>query len=163
MTESAWKCAGCGAEGIRRRCDCATAVLYRKKADGDNEYMRKQETAPAPLPAATRVALPERRPALSEAFGHEAAAGGTMVYEMTIGFYDESLRRPGEIFLTCGKSGTDVETNARDASIAVSIALQYGVPAEVLARAMTRNANGSPSGPIGIALERLITIAKEST
>jgi hypothetical protein len=74
---------------------------------------------------------------------------------MTIGFYDEAMKRPGEIFLTAAKSGTDVEVNARDGAIAVSLALQHGVPLDVLAHSMTRNPDGSPSGPLGVALDLL--------
>lgn len=60
-----------------------------------------------------------------------------------------------EIFINSGKSGTQIETVARDAAIIMSIGLQYGVPIEVLKNAVTRNTDGSPSGPMGAILDHL--------
>lgn len=63
-----------------------------------------------------------------------------------------------EIFLNTGKHGTGVDTNARDAAIAASLLLQHGCPLEVLRRALTRNTDGSASGPLAQALD-LIAVA----
>lgn len=68
--------------------------------------------------------------------------------------------RPGgrveEVFLSCGKSGSDAETNAHDAAIILSIALQHGVPIEALGRSVTRDADGKPSGPIGAIIDLIV-------
>jgi len=104
-----------------------------------------------------REPLPERRPSETASFTFATAPGAPVfAYTMTIGFYDEDMTRPGEVFLSAAKSGTDVEVNARDGAIAISIALQHGVPVDVLAHAMTRNGDGSASGPLGAALELLM-------
>jgi ribonucleoside-diphosphate reductase alpha chain len=60
-----------------------------------------------------------------------------------------------EIFLNVAKSGTLLETQARDAAITASIALQHGVTIEILRHALTRNADGTASGPLGALLDLL--------
>jgi len=42
---------------------------------------------------------------------------------------------------------------ASDAAIAASLALQFGCPADVLRRALSRDARGNATGPLGIALD----------
>lgn len=160
MTENPWRCAGCGVEGVERQCDCATNVVFRKGDNGMNVFARKL-AAPELLAPTLRAALPERRPSLTHTFEHASAPGAkAFTYTLTVGFYDRTFRRPGEIFLSTAKTGTDAEVNARDGSIAISIAMQYGVPLDVLRHAMTRNPDGSPSGPLGAALEELAGILK---
>jgi hypothetical protein len=44
---------------------------------------------------------------------------------------------------------------ASDAAIAASLALQFGCPVEVLRKALSRDARGNASSPIGVALDRL--------
>ena len=64
--------------------------------------------------------------------------------------------RPGEIFINSrGKSGSQAETNAKDAAIAASFALQFGADVEALRRALCRDGNGRASGPLGAALDRV--------
>ena len=58
-----------------------------------------------------------------------------------------------EVFINCGKSGTQMETLARDSAVLLSLALQYGVPLEAMRHAITRNVDGSPSGPMGKLLD----------
>jgi hypothetical protein len=62
-----------------------------------------------------------------------------------------------EVFINGGKIGTQMETLARDSAVLLSIALQYGVPLDTLQHAMTRNADGSASGPIGALLDQMVT------
>ena len=47
---------------------------------------------------------------------------------------------------------------ARDAATIASIALQYGTPPETIRRALTRNADGSASEPLGAVLDLLADI-----
>jgi hypothetical protein len=61
----------------------------------------------------------------------------------------------GEAFLECGKPDDQLDVMARDAAILLSIALQYGVPLDVLAHAVKRNSNGQAAGPIGAMTDLL--------
>jgi hypothetical protein len=45
--------------------------------------------------------------------------------------------------------------NARDAAVAVSLLLQHGCPVDTLRRALTRDSDGSASGPLARALDLL--------
>jgi ribonucleoside-diphosphate reductase alpha chain len=45
--------------------------------------------------------------------------------------------------------------NARDAAVAASLLLQHGCPVDTLRRALTRNSDGSASGPLAHALDLL--------
>jgi hypothetical protein len=78
---------------------------------------------------------------------------GGLHYVVSVGhFADGAL---AEIFITNGKAGSDSDTAARDSAVVASIALQYGVPLEVLRHALMRDAQGRPSGPLGAALNYL--------
>jgi hypothetical protein len=58
-----------------------------------------------------------------------------------------------EVWINTSKSGTQAETLARDSAILLSLALQYGAPLATIGHALTRNADGSPSGPIGALVD----------
>jgi hypothetical protein len=61
-----------------------------------------------------------------------------------------------EVFINVpGKSGSTVETVARDAAILTSICLQHGASMETIQHALTRNSDGSASGPLGVILDLL--------
>ena len=68
--------------------------------------------------------------------------------------------RIAEIFLNVAKTGQAVEMYGRDAAIVASIALQHGVPLETIRRALTRNGNGTASGPLGTLLDLLVAEPK---
>ena len=75
-------------------------------------------------------------------------------YTAGLGFFESG--ELGEIFINVpGRSGSAIEAVARDAAILASICLQYGASAEVIRRALTRNGDGSASGPLGAALDLL--------
>jgi hypothetical protein len=75
-------------------------------------------------------------------------------YTVGIGrFRDGQL---AEIFLNTARHGTAIDTNAHDAAIAASLLLQHGCSIETLRRALTRNADGSASGPLARALDLLV-------
>jgi len=61
----------------------------------------------------------------------------------------------GEVFIQNHKTNSAAGILASDAAIAASLALQFGCPAEVLARALQRDAAGNPTGPLGIAVDLL--------
>lgn len=75
------------------------------------------------------------------------------LYHLTISrFEDGSL---AEMFLNAEKASTDSADDARDAALCLSIGLQYGMPAEVIRKAVTRASDGTPAGVIGAALDLL--------
>lgn len=100
-----------------------------------------------------RRALPNRRRHDVLTFEHG------LVYTAGIGYFENG--DVAEIFLNTNKADSDLDVNARDAAIAVSIALQYGVPIKSLYMAMTKNPNGTPSGPLGHVLKLLIKEGNE--
>ena len=78
----------------------------------------------------------------------------SQMWELTVGFYEDGS--PGEVFISGGKAGTDLEAMARDGAVLLSFCLQYGVPINVLAPALTRNRDGSPSALTGAIADRLV-------
>jgi ribonucleoside-diphosphate reductase alpha chain len=95
-----------------------------------------------------RHRLPNRRAHELIEFGH-----GGFRYTAGIGrFADGQL---AEIFLTAAKTGTPLDAAARDAAIVASLALQHGTPVEIIQHALTRNSDGSASGPVGALLDLL--------
>lgn len=61
----------------------------------------------------------------------------------------------GEIFLQNHKVNSAGGIMASDSAVAASLALQYGCPTEVLRKALSRDARGDPTGPLGVALDEL--------
>jgi len=59
----------------------------------------------------------------------------------------------GEIFLTNHKSGNQSDTNARDAAIILSFALQHGADINAIRRALCRDSHGRALGPVAAALD----------
>ena len=76
-----------------------------------------------------------------------------IAYTATLGFFMDG--RLAEIFLRSAKSGTDLNIQSLETAIAVSMALQYGCPAEVLRAAMPRTDRGEPEGAVGMLLDIL--------
>lgn len=95
-----------------------------------------------------RRVLPHRRHCETETIRWDGKS-----WTFSVGFYDDNA--PAEIFVTGAKAGSDVEAVARDACVAVSIALQHGTPVDVLARAMLAESNGEPSSIIGAIVKHL--------
>jgi hypothetical protein len=95
-----------------------------------------------------RRRLPDRR--ASETFDVEIAGRR---YRCTISRFADG--RPGEIFLSNNKSGSDSDTAARDSAIVCSIALQHGADIETIRRALCRDGRGNANGPLGAALDML--------
>jgi hypothetical protein len=98
--------------------------------------------------ARKRQRLPNRR--ACETF--EITAGG-LNYRATVGRFDDG--QVSEVFLSNHKVGSQADTAAKDSAVVCSIALQYGVPLEVIRKALMRDSQGRPSGPLGVALDAL--------
>ncbi len=77
-------------------------------------------------------------------------------YFATVGYYDMAMTRPGEVFLSTGKEGTALQVFMRDSAIAASLALQHGVPMEMIHRAFSRNDLGEHESPLGVLFDLLI-------
>lgn len=95
---------------------------------------------------ASRRRLPDRR--ASETFDLQAQG---LTFTATVSrFCDGSL---AEIFLQNHKAGSMAGINAQDAAVLASLALQHGVPLDIIRRALMRDARGRASGPLGAALD----------
>jgi hypothetical protein len=103
--------------------------------------------------ARSRRRLPQRRSHELLDFehaGHRYTAG--------LGFFEAG--GVAEIFINVpGRSGSGIEAVARDAAILTSICLQYGASMETIRHALTRNSDGSASGPLGVVLDLLASAA----
>jgi hypothetical protein len=97
----------------------------------------------------TRERLPNRR--ISEQFVFECNA---LRYVATVSFFADG--RLAEIFLSNAKAGSHSDSAAKDSAVVCSIALQYGVPVDVIRRALLRDSHGVASSPLGVALDRII-------
>ena len=97
----------------------------------------------------SRCRLPDRRLAESFEFEH-----GTVSYVATVGRYADG--RLGEIFLSCTKAGSALDSAARDAAIIASLALQHGADPEALRHALGRNSNGAPLTSLAAALDLIL-------
>jgi hypothetical protein len=95
-----------------------------------------------------RERLPDRRGC--EGFDIEALG---LHFHATVGRFDDG--RLAEIFLVNHKAGSQAGIMASDAAVAASLALQYGVPVDVIRHALMRDSLGKPSGPLGVVLDRL--------
>ena len=60
-----------------------------------------------------------------------------------------------EIFLVNHRAGSQAGIMASDAAVVASIALQYGVPSDVIRHGLMRDSRGKPSGPHGVVLDGL--------
>lgn len=95
-----------------------------------------------------RLRLPNRRP--SETFEVEACG---LRYTATVSRFADG--RVGELFLSNHKSNSAADTNARDAAIAFSFAVQHGADPEAIRKALSRDSQGRASGPLGVALDAI--------
>jgi ribonucleoside-diphosphate reductase alpha chain len=93
-----------------------------------------------------RKRLPDRRASITLTF----QVGG-LTYTATISRYSDG--GIGELFLNNHRSNSAADTNARDAAIVFSIAVQHGVNPELVRCALCRDSNGKASGPLGTALD----------
>ena len=93
-----------------------------------------------------RRRLPHRRSSESFAF-----LCGRVSYICTLSHFPNG--DVAEVFLSNHKNGSDTDTAARDSAIAASLGLQYGLPLDVLRRALLRDPRGKAMSPLGAALD----------
>jgi hypothetical protein len=101
------------------------------------------------MTVAERRRLPDRR--LSESFNFEIDG---LRFTATISRFADG--RIGELFLNNHKSGNQSDTNARDAAIILSFALQHGADINAIRRALCRDSQGRALGPVSAALDLIL-------
>lgn len=119
-------------------CDAPAARAYMAEAADEIER----------LEARARMRLPDRR--ASEVF--DMAFRGRP-YAIEVSRFDDG--RLAEVFIDARKASTDSADDARDAALALSLALQHGCSAKVIRSAVTRDSAGRPAGIIGAVLDAL--------
>ncbi len=98
-----------------------------------------------------REQLPNRRAGTTFDF-----VNAGLQYTATIaGFLDGRL---AELFLNNHKSNSAADVNARDAAIALSIALQHGADLETIRKALSRDRHGRATGVLGAVLDHIAAI-----
>lgn len=105
----------------------------------------------------TRQRLPNRRHNESLSF-----KCNDLDYTVTISRFEDGAI--GELFLTNAKADSQSDSNAKDAAIIASLALQYGAPLAVIQKALLRDSRGRASTPVGMAIDLITanTTAKSS-
>jgi ribonucleoside-diphosphate reductase alpha chain len=102
-----------------------------------------------------RRRLPNRRNAITQLI-----IIGNITVSVSIGFGPDG--RPQEVFLSGAKDGSGMAAILDDASVAISVALQHGVPPAALAKSIARipeRLEGPPTKAasiIGAALDQLL-------
>jgi hypothetical protein len=61
--------------------------------------------------------------------------------------------RLAEVFIGNSKAGSHSDSTAKDAAVVASIALQHGVPLDVIRKALMRDSHGRASSSLGVALD----------
>ena len=95
-----------------------------------------------------RTRLPNRR--ASETFALECNG---LNYVATISRFTDG--RLAEIFISNAKVSSHSDSAAKDAAVVCSIALQHGVPVDVIRHALLHDAQGRASSPLGAAPDLL--------
>jgi ribonucleoside-diphosphate reductase alpha chain len=75
-------------------------------------------------------------------------------YLATVSFFSDG--QLAEIFISNAKAGSHSDSAAKDSAVVCSIALQYGVPVEVIRHALLRDSRGIASSPLCCALDLLV-------
>jgi ribonucleoside-diphosphate reductase alpha chain len=138
-TVSMPKDASAMAEALRKVIPELTADQAQRMSEA--AFTAKVTTAHAPmLPASARRRLPSKRLGITQ----EAKVGGNKVFVRTGEYEDGTL---GEIFIDMHKEGAALRSVMNCFAMLVSIALQYGVPLEVLVEQFVFT-RFEPQGPV---------------
>ena len=96
-----------------------------------------------------RERLPDRRQSVLLDLEHQGAQ-----YSLSVGFFDTG--KPGEVFLSGAKVGSDVDGLLADLRVLLSRALQHGDNVAELATGMGRLGSGeAPASIVGAILDRV--------
>ena len=100
----------------------------------------------------------ERLPARRHATVLDLDYRGTR-YDLTIGLFDNG--RPGEVFVSGARTGSDVDGLLADLGVLISRALQHGDSLEALAAGMGRLGDGkTPASIIGAILDKITVLSQ---
>ena len=110
-----------------------------------HELEREADRLRAELAQAHQKPRRQRLPTTRQSVTHKFTVGQHEGY-MTVGLFDDN--RPGELFLTMAKEGSTIGGLMDTIGILTSLALQYGVPIETLARKF-EHVSFEPSGWTG--------------
>src|SRR5438128_12389503 len=128
------------AEALRSFIPDLTAEQAQRMADAAFHAKAAATAAPEQLPAMSRRKLPSKRYGITQ----EAKVGGNKVFLRTGEYGDGTL---GEIFIDMHKEGAALRSVMNCFAMLVSIALQYGVPLEVLVEQFVFT-RFEPQGPV---------------
>src|SRR5467141_1666613 len=128
------------AEALRTFIPDLTAEQSQRMADAAFHARAAATAAPEQLPAMSRRKLPSKRYGITQ----EAKVGGNKVFLRTGEYGDGTL---GEIFIDMHKEGAALRSVMNCFAMLVSIALQYGVPLEVLVEQFVFT-RFEPQGPV---------------
>ncbi len=114
--------------------------LTREQAQRMSEAAFQAKAVPAPLSSSARRRLPSKRHGLTQ----EAKVGGNKIFLRTGEYEDGAL---GEIFIDMHKEGAALRSVMNCFAMLVSMALQYGVPLDVLVEQFVFT-RFEPQGPV---------------
>jgi ribonucleoside-diphosphate reductase alpha chain len=126
------------AQALRKLIPELTVEQTERMAEA--AFQAKSAPAPVPLAANVRRRLPSKRHGITQ----EAKVGGNKVFLRTGEYDDGGL---GEIFIDMHKEGAALRSVMNCFAMLVSIALQYGVPLEVLVEQFVFT-RFEPQGPV---------------
>ena len=92
--------------------------------------------------------LPNRRASETVRFDHDGAR-----YQCSSSRFPDG--RLAEVFISAGRVGSGLNIMARDLAVVTSLALQYGVPLEVIKSALEQELDGTQRGPLGTLLRMI--------
>jgi hypothetical protein len=95
-----------------------------------------------------RKRLPNRRSSTTFAIESQGLA-----FTVTVSAFDSG--ELAEVFITNHHAQSGAGIMASDGAIAASLALQFGCPADVLRKALSRDSGGRANGPLGCALDAI--------
>ena len=99
----------------------------------------------------TREILPQRRKSITFDLEWPKTAFNPKPVTVNVGFYEDG--RIGEIFISAGKSGEQLEAATRDGSIILSLALQYGAQIDAIRHSITRDETGEALSMLGAIID----------
>jgi len=129
----------CANFGVDLTCGACSEIFYTGVTLASHTC-KASHTAQGPVIKyeAQRERLPDERRSIT----HKFSVGGHEGY-IHLGFYDDG--RPGEVFVKMSKEGSTISGFIDALCTAVSIGIQYGVPAEIFIRKHI-NTKFDPSG-----------------
>jgi hypothetical protein len=79
---------------------------------------------------------------------------GDLSYKVSVGHFSNSDL--AETFISNHRSNSAADVAARDCGILISLLLQHGCDVRTIARALSRNTDGSASGVAAAVLDRIL-------